>query len=98
MAGDEKLDAILEERGNNYGPFSGHAAATQSMMRIIKGHLVNNPRYEQLELSQRDTLNEGLHMIAHKIGRIVNGDPTYKDSWDDIAGYARITGEFLNGK
>ena len=29
-------------------------------------------------------------MIAHKIGRILNGDPNYLDSWIDIVGYAQL--------
>ena len=29
-------------------------------------------------------------MIANKIGRILNGDPNYPDSWHDIAGYATL--------
>jgi sulfur carrier protein ThiS len=33
---------------------------------------------------------ESLDMIANKIARIVNGDPYYKDSWQDIAGYAQL--------
>lgn len=36
---------------------------------------------------------EALEMIAHKIGRIVNGDPDYQDSWDDIAGYAVLASQ-----
>jgi hypothetical protein len=34
-------------------------------------------------------------MIAHKIGRIINGDPDYIDSWDDIAGYAKLVADRL---
>ncbi len=29
-------------------------------------------------------------MIAHKIGRIVSGNPNVQDHWDDIAGYAKL--------
>jgi hypothetical protein len=29
-------------------------------------------------------------MVAHKIGRIINGDPQYIDSWTDIIGYTRL--------
>jgi len=29
-------------------------------------------------------------MLANKLSRIVNGDPEYQDSWDDIAGYALL--------
>ena len=37
-------------------------------------------------------------MIFHKIGRIINGDPDYADSWHDIAGYAQLVANRLNGK
>jgi hypothetical protein len=36
-------------------------------------------------------------MIAHKIGRIVNGDPDHVDSWVDIAGYAQLVADELQG-
>jgi hypothetical protein len=36
-------------------------------------------------------------MIVHKIGRILNGDPNYDDSWADIAGYAQLVVKELNG-
>ena len=39
---------------------------------------------------------EALHMIAHKIGRIINGDADYVDSWHDIAGYAQLVANRLN--
>lgn len=38
---------------------------------------------------------EALEMIAHKIGRILNGDPNYDDSWVDIAGYAKLVADRL---
>lgn len=41
---------------------------------------------------------EALDMIFHKIGRIVCGDPNYADSWHDIAGYAKLVENRLNGK
>jgi hypothetical protein len=40
---------------------------------------------------------EALDMICHKIGRIVNGDPNYADSWVDIAGYATLVADRLAG-
>ena len=33
---------------------------------------------------------EALEMIAHKVGRILNGQPDFFDSWHDIAGYATL--------
>ncbi len=40
---------------------------------------------------------EALEMVCHKIGRIVNGDPDYSDSWHDIAGYAKLVADRLDG-
>ena len=40
---------------------------------------------------------EALEMIAHKIGRIINGDHSYSDSWHDIAGYAKLVADRLDG-
>jgi len=37
-------------------------------------------------------------MNAHKIGRILNGDPNWSDSWHDIAGYAQLVANRLNGR
>jgi hypothetical protein len=44
------------------------------------------PGWSRLDHSQA----EALDMIAHKIGRILAGDPNHADHWDDIAGYARL--------
>lgn len=38
---------------------------------------------------------EALDMIVHKIGRILNGNPNYIDSFRDIAGYAELVVNYL---
>jgi hypothetical protein len=43
----------------------------------------------------QDDQREALDMIAHKIGRILNGDPNYADSWHDLEGYARLVEQRL---
>ena len=48
-------------------------------------------------LNLADDQREALEMIAHKIGRILNGDPDYDDSWVDIAGYAQLVADRLRG-
>jgi hypothetical protein len=40
---------------------------------------------------------EALEMIVHKIGRIVNGNPDKIDHWVDIAGYAKLVADRLQG-
>ena len=95
----QDLTATLEERGKRYGPFTGHAQITQDLKRVIAGH---TPRGKRLpDGSTGDFLatdqQEALDMICHKIGRILNGDPDYADSWHDIAGYAQLVADRLNG-
>lgn len=76
------IDETLAERGSRYGDFVGHADVTQS----IKASIVSGENWGTMD----DDMKEALDMIAHKIGRIVNGDPNYVDSWTDIIGYARL--------
>ena len=80
----------LHERGDRYGKFTGHAVLTQSLKECMYSH----PNFESLT----PEMMEALDMIQHKIGRIINGDPTYADSWHDIAGYATLVERKLNGE
>lgn len=86
------IRATLDERGDRYGLFVGHAAVTQQLKDVIRTHV--QTRGKKLDADQV----EALEMIAHKIGRIVNGDPNYADSWVDIAGYAMLVADRLEGK
>jgi hypothetical protein len=86
------VDDTLTERGKRYGPFAGHAQVTQDLKRIIANAL--SDRGKDLAEDQQ----EALDMICHKIGRIINGDPDYDDSWRDIAGYAMLVCNRLTGK
>lgn len=38
-----------------------------------------------------------LEMIAHKVGRILAGNPHFEDHWADIAGYARLSADRNRG-
>ena len=84
------IDNTLEERGKQYGEFADHARITQA----IKLAMVNSKNWARLADDQR----EALAMTAHKIGRILNGDPDYADSWHDIIGYIRLVEKRLGEK
>ncbi len=76
------IDETLAERGARYGEFIDHANVTQ----CIKASIASGENWDTLD----DDMKECLEMVAHKIGRIVNGDPSYVDSWTDIIGYTRL--------
>ena len=81
------IEKVLEERGSRYGEFTDHAFITQSIKRAMK----NSSNWNHLS----DDMKEALEMIAHKIGRILNGDREYIDSWTDIVGYAKLVEDYL---
>lgn len=83
------VETTLQERGSRYGKFEGHADVAQNLKAVI----YQNPDYIKLNNSQRESLD----MIFHKVGRIINGDPNYADSWHDIAGYATLVEKQLTG-
>jgi hypothetical protein len=73
---------ILKQRGDRYGEYINVATTSQEIKRVI----ANGANVTGGD----DDMRESLDMIANKIARIVNGDPYYKDSWQDIAGYAQL--------
>ena len=83
----EGIDAVLAERGSRYGKFTGHAKISQDLKSIMK----NTGNWGKLSNDQK----EALEMVAHKIGRILNGDPNYDDSWIDIGGYTKLVADRL---
>lgn len=82
---EHSVETILAKRGLRYGAFNTHSAITQHLLSVC---MCSDTQWEILTASQK----EAIHMICHKLGRILNvgGDANYKDSWDDIAGYATL--------
>lgn len=82
MSGQTDHAKMLEERGARYGKFSEHAKIATD----LKERMHTATGWQRLHPDQK----EALDMIQHKIARILNGDPDYKDNWDDIVGYAKL--------
>lgn len=82
------INATLAERGSRYGKFTGHATITQALKDTMRAA----PRWAELAPDQK----EALEMVAHKIGRVLNGDPNYADSWVDIVGYSKLVSDRLS--
>lgn len=81
------IEDTLAERHKTHGEFKYHAVISQHLKKTIRyyeGHNELDP--DQLE---------ALEMIAHKIARILNGNPNVHDHWHDIAGYATLVAERL---
>lgn len=80
----DTTEALLAERGKTHGDYSDHALITQRIKRIL---------LDQYKPIHTTIHRESLEMIAHKIGRILAGDPDFRDHWDDIAGYAKLAAD-----
>ncbi len=78
---------LLAERGKTHGDYTINATVSQGIMDILQ----EGPSYQHLTAVQRETL----HMFAHKMARIVGGDPNEEDHWRDIAGYATLAADRL---
>ena len=85
------VNGILNDRAKDYGKFIEGAEIMQMLKRIV--HTYIEMRDTQLAFDQR----EALDMIMHKVGRILNGNPDKIDNWVDIAGYATLVADRLDG-
>lgn len=86
------VDKILEERGSRYGNYLDQTTISGELRRCMD--FWAKERNTNLAHDQADALV----MIAVKISRIINGDPDYADNWRDIAGYATLVADRLEGK
>lgn len=76
------VNMTLIERGERYGLFETQASLSQSLKDAFRQH----PKWDSLSADKR----EAIEMCAHKMARIVNGDPEYLDSWLDCIGYMTL--------
>lgn len=78
----------LAQRAKSHGKYEDHAQYAQEIKDIIQ----KSVSYDKLSQDQRETL----HMIAHKMGRILAGNPDFFDHWHDIAGYATLSAKLCS--
>jgi hypothetical protein len=86
------VDSTLDTRAQSYGKFKDGAALMQAIKRSMAEHAARHNK------AFADDQWEALEMIVHKIGRIVNGNPDVVDHWVDIAGYATLVADRLEGR
>ena len=87
-----EVDETLDARAVEYGKFIEGAEVIQMLKRVVQNAL--NNRDKTLAHDQAESLD----MILHKVGRIINGNPDVVDHWLDIAGYAQLVADRLNGR
>lgn len=73
---------LLTQRNRTHGDYREQSRITQEFKRLMR----DTPNWRGLSDSEKDSLE----MVAVKVGRILAGNPHFKDHWDDIAGYAKL--------
>jgi|WetSurMetagenome_2_1015567.scaffolds.fasta_scaffold1608322_1 hypothetical protein len=84
LPGARPIADILNERGKTHGDYTLHAEITQKLKEVMVGFY--RPEHTR-------AMRESMEMQAHKLGRILAGDPDFRDHWDDIAGYAKLVAD-----
>jgi hypothetical protein len=75
-------EQILSERAKTHGSFAENARISQALKTVMQ----ESAGWVRLT----DTMREALEIDVHKIGRILSGDPDFRDHWLDRAGYATL--------
>jgi hypothetical protein len=86
-----ELNAILDARAQQYGSFMRSSDTAIKIKRVMHMTIAQGDAHlfpDQLQ---------ALDMIATKIARILTGNPSHIDSWVDIAGYAKLVADRLQG-
>ena len=74
------VEGLLAERERTHGRFEETSSVANSIRRMLR----TGRAFAWLGAGQCVALDE----IALKLARIVCGDPSHRDHWDDVSGYA----------
>ena len=85
-----KTEKLLDTRQKTHGSFIVNSRVSQSLKNVFR----NEPGYEELDTIHKEAIDH----ICGKFGRIMAGQPTFDDHWDDISGYAQLPKKFNHGK
>lgn len=86
------INQVLNERHKTYGAFADLARATFAIREVVYAEL--EKRNKSLDPDQL----YALEMIIVKVGRLINGDASHRDTWADICGYSQLIVERLDGR
>lgn len=73
---------LLSQRQDTHGDYRNVSSIAQTFRELMR----ETNGWSKMNDEQREALDS----MASKFGRIVSGDPNFRDHWDDIAGYATL--------
>lgn len=83
--------ALLDERNSTHGSFIVNSRVSQRLKEVFRNEAT---WYQSLDPIHREAIDH----ICGKFGRIMAGQATFDDHWDDIAGYAQLPKKFGHGE
>lgn len=89
MSHIKDINNTLNERATSYGAFRDVARVSQGLKAAFR----QTENWPELPYDAQ----EALDLIAVKVARILVGNPEVHDSWHDIAGYATLVADRING-
>ena len=75
-------DELIKDRGSEYGDFCTQANIAQGLKMFVR----NGISWSSMGNSKK----EAIDMCLHKISRIVNGNHSNIDSWQDASAYLQL--------
>ena len=75
-------DQILNDREQTHGAFREVAGYSQAIKQLMR----TSRNWNRLDVAQA----QALEVIADKVARILCGDPSFPDHWQDGAGYFEL--------
>lgn len=85
----DEIRETLNQRGANYGTFMENARISGELMAFIEAQ----PGWNNFHDDQR----AATWIIMQKLARALSGNAQYDDNWRDIAGYAQLIVDRING-
>ena len=76
------IQEILSEREQTHGAYREVASYSQALKQLMR----SSRNWERLDVAQAQTLE----VVADKMARILCGDPSFLDHWQDGAGYFEL--------
>ena len=89
-----QIDETLKERGGTHGDFKTQFEVATGLKRAVTHAAATR---EGMTVRHDYPMSEAMDMILTKVSRIAVGDPAEVDHWKDIAGYATLMVNYLEG-
>ena len=76
------IQSILAARKKTHGSFEVSSYTSQ----VLKDAMRDSPNWDELDMDQKECLD----MVAHKLARILCGNPNEQEHYIDVIGYCTL--------